>query len=172
MQVDKTDESETSTVGPKQFSDFTLDDFGIIGMLEVITSDFDHLNTNTKLSEASAQEEDDEFIADSQAVDAKVATYNKTYKNDEVICNANMEKYGAHNADAPQTFIKSPNQFSDFTHNDWQISAYMNTTVKSVPPQLISLRSALTLVPARPSSLSEVQLRFRVRTNRPQTSCR
>ena len=57
----------------------------------------------------------------------------------------------------------------------WNKQAANLITVNSLEnllPQLISLRSALTLVPARPSWLSLVRVSSRVGTSKPQTSYR
>jgi len=47
---------------------------GVVGMLEVIESDFARLEADTKASEASAQKEYDEFMTDSQVDKTKKAT--------------------------------------------------------------------------------------------------
>ena len=40
---------------------------------------------------------------------------NKTYNGDEAICNVNMKRHQAHNADESPTFIMGPNQVSHLT---------------------------------------------------------
>merc|ERR1712137_688073 len=47
---------------------------GVVGMLEVIESDFARLEADTKASEASAQKEYDEFMTDSQVDKTKKST--------------------------------------------------------------------------------------------------
>merc|ERR1711957_981338 len=47
---------------------------GVVGMLEVIESDFARLEADTKAAEASAQKEYDEFMTDSQVDKAEKAT--------------------------------------------------------------------------------------------------
>merc|ERR1719161_1681190 len=47
---------------------------GVVGMLEVIESDFARLEADTKSAEASAQKEYDEFMDDSSSDKAKKAT--------------------------------------------------------------------------------------------------
>merc|ERR1712238_605835 len=47
---------------------------GVVGMLEVIESDFARLEADTKAAEASAQKEYDEFMTDSQVDKTKEST--------------------------------------------------------------------------------------------------
>merc|ERR1719152_1149203 len=47
---------------------------GVVGMLEVIESDFARLEADTKASEASAQKEYDEFMTDSEVDKTKKST--------------------------------------------------------------------------------------------------
>merc|ERR1719252_239495 len=59
---------------------------GVVGMLEVILSDFQRLETDTETAEATAQSEDDTFSADSSKDKAVKNTdiKHKTAKQDEL----------------------------------------------------------------------------------------
>merc|ERR1739845_88022 len=58
---------------------------GVVGMLEVIESDFARLESDTKAAEATAQKEYDQFMTDSKVDKAEKSTYieHKTAKKQD-----------------------------------------------------------------------------------------
>merc|ERR1719263_2502836 len=57
---------EAPEIFDKPYKGLGAENGGVVGMLEVIESDFARLEAETKASEASAQKEYDEFMTDSQ----------------------------------------------------------------------------------------------------------
>merc|ERR1719215_1664585 len=58
----------------KPYTGMQAEGGGVVGMLEVIESDFARLEADTKASEATAQKEYDSFMTDSQVDKAKKST--------------------------------------------------------------------------------------------------
>jgi len=65
---------EAPEIFDKPYTGMGSENGGVVGMLEVIESDFARLEADTKASEASAQKEYDEFMTDSQVDKAKKST--------------------------------------------------------------------------------------------------
>jgi len=65
---------EAPEIFDKPYKGMQAENGGVIGMLEVIESDFARLEADTKASEASAQKEYDEFMTDSQVDKTKKST--------------------------------------------------------------------------------------------------
>ncbi len=57
---------EAPEIFDKEYKGMQSESSGVVGMLEVIESDFARLEADTKAAEASAQNEYDEFMTDSQ----------------------------------------------------------------------------------------------------------
>merc|ERR1740124_1437646 len=65
---------EAPEIFDKPYQGMGAENGGVVGMLEVIESDFARLEADTKAAEASAQKEYDEFMTDSQVDKAEKAT--------------------------------------------------------------------------------------------------
>jgi len=65
---------EAPEIFDKPYKGMQAENGGVIGMLEVIESDFARLEADTKAAEASAQKEYDEFMTDSQVDKTKKST--------------------------------------------------------------------------------------------------
>jgi len=65
---------ESPEIFDKPYQGMQAENGGVIGMLEVIESDFARLEADTKASEASAQKEYDEFMTDSEVDKTKKST--------------------------------------------------------------------------------------------------
>jgi len=65
---------EAPEIFDKPYTGMQSENGGVVGMLEVIESDFARLEADTKAAEASAQKEYDEFMTDSQVDKTKKTT--------------------------------------------------------------------------------------------------
>merc|ERR1711904_611136 len=65
---------EAPEIFDKPYKGMNAENGGVVGMLEVIQSDFARLESDTKAAEATAQKEDDEFMTDSKVDKEKKTT--------------------------------------------------------------------------------------------------